>query len=966
VENNDDSDGEVDAVDDLRVDNSISNSKHEFSKSEDSDFDNPSVPLPTPEPLDEEFDFKIDFGDEILVIQVAQKKVKKAFKNADLSLRVELIPLKINSTRKDWCEEFETLMQIEFEMSSMGPLTFFLGLQVDQRPDGIFIHQEKEKNVPDEPISVHLYRSMIGCLMYLTATRPDIMFACKKKTITATSPCEAKYVAAASCCGQRTKHIEIRHHFIMDRNEKKPIQVLKIPTEHNVADLLTKSFDVTSFGYLMVHIVVTGHFCWSYDIMLVDSHSCWCLVSEVSLPDGVKGLEATIDGTSYTVTEASIRSTLQLDDLNAKDTLTNAEIFDGLRAIGYAIEGKFMQSSPSPIPFSPAPSSGIASTNSIPEIPSSSRPTEPVLEKITSPIRDDDTNGGSFHKSPPTPPPSKLKSKKRKLVLSDSKNEEEARQSQELDALLHLANAALHDLSASTTPFKPDNQEQHCHLAVGRVFTGGADPAVVVSAGGVDPDVVVSAGGADPAVVVFAGGADPADVIFVGDADSAGTFISAGVLVAAGPSVASAPSSPIRDPTKGKVVATPSSPRVAVEQEREIRASSAQSRQAELDRIALNLTNEEWIGLVDQVQANPTLSAEFLGADVSEDTFSVCMVELMNRRGKAIAEMKAKAKRDKPMTPAQKKGNVYNKIRRAVDLATAKDHHQQLKRSGDTLESLESKKLKSSHSTEQSADLPETTSVSAGATLAAGDPISAVPSVSAVPSISVVPFISAGPSVSAASFIPAETPIAAGVSITAGVSASASVAYVPIINLLDSPPKATSLPLDPAIAEQAVPLRKSLRKKSMARRRTLPRPSQSESAALPFNEDDPEAKFKKYLRQVSDDDEPAEPVSLSLVSDIHGTVKRFSTLRELMYWAGRANLIVLYGIVSDKYKLERAIDIGLGLWISGRSEARDFMLFLLFMMLNHGLKINRDPSGNDLTTAIQLIQSLLNQLHPTP
>nr|GFC38507.1 copia protein [Tanacetum cinerariifolium] len=85
----------------------------------------------------------------------------------------------------------------EFEMSSMGPLTFFLGLQVDQRPDGIFIHQEKYvadilikfdldnsklastpfepqrirgKNVPDEPISVHLYRSMIGCLMYLTAT----------------------------------------------------------------------------------------------------------------------------------------------------------------------------------------------------------------------------------------------------------------------------------------------------------------------------------------------------------------------------------------------------------------------------------------------------------------------------------------------------------------------------------------------------------------------------------------------------------------------------------------------------------------------------------------------------------------------------------------------------------------------------------------------------------------------------
>nr|GEV39810.1 hypothetical protein [Tanacetum cinerariifolium] len=64
---NDDSDGEVDAVDDLRVDNSISNSKHESSESEDSDFDNPSVPLPPPEPPDEEFDFEIDFGDEISV-----------------------------------------------------------------------------------------------------------------------------------------------------------------------------------------------------------------------------------------------------------------------------------------------------------------------------------------------------------------------------------------------------------------------------------------------------------------------------------------------------------------------------------------------------------------------------------------------------------------------------------------------------------------------------------------------------------------------------------------------------------------------------------------------------------------------------------------------------------------------------------------------------------------------------------
>ncbi|GKB29928.1 hypothetical protein Tco_0869329 [Tanacetum coccineum] len=61
---------------------------------------------------------------------------------------------------------------------------------------------------------------------------------------------EAEYVAAANCYGQnpvfhsKTKHITIRHHFIRDAYEKKLIQVLKIHTDDNVADLLTKAFDV--------------------------------------------------------------------------------------------------------------------------------------------------------------------------------------------------------------------------------------------------------------------------------------------------------------------------------------------------------------------------------------------------------------------------------------------------------------------------------------------------------------------------------------------------------------------------------------------------------------------------------------------------------------------------------------------------------------------------------------------------
>ncbi|GJR75280.1 retrovirus-related pol polyprotein from transposon TNT 1-94 [Tanacetum coccineum] len=100
--------------------------------------------------------------------------------------------------------EFEKLMHKKFQMSSMGELTFFLGLQVTQKDDGNFISQDKYteeilkkfrfstvkttstleetskpllKDAEAEDVDVHLYRSMIRSLMYLTASRPDIMFA---------------------------------------------------------------------------------------------------------------------------------------------------------------------------------------------------------------------------------------------------------------------------------------------------------------------------------------------------------------------------------------------------------------------------------------------------------------------------------------------------------------------------------------------------------------------------------------------------------------------------------------------------------------------------------------------------------------------------------------------------------------------------------------------------------------------
>ncbi|GJS41882.1 putative ribonuclease H-like domain-containing protein [Tanacetum coccineum] len=121
-----------------------------------------------------------------------------------LLVQVYVDDIIFGSTKKSLCVEFEQMMHKRFQMSSIGELTFFLGLQVQQKEDGIFISQDKyvadilkkfdfvtvkTTSTPMEPnkalvkdeeaedVDVHLYRSMIGSLMYLTASRPDIMFA---------------------------------------------------------------------------------------------------------------------------------------------------------------------------------------------------------------------------------------------------------------------------------------------------------------------------------------------------------------------------------------------------------------------------------------------------------------------------------------------------------------------------------------------------------------------------------------------------------------------------------------------------------------------------------------------------------------------------------------------------------------------------------------------------------------------
>jgi len=293
------------------------------------------------------------------------------------------------ATNESLCKEFSKLMTNEFEMSMMGELNYFLGLQVKQMDKGTFVSQHKyckellkrfemenskematpmstsehlDKDEKGKEVDIKKYRGMIGSLLYLTASRPDIMFSvcmcarfqscpkeshlkcvkrimkylvgtinvglwypkgspltlvgysdsdfagCKldrkstsgtchllgsslvswfsrKQVSVALSTTEAEYVAAGSCCAQtlwmrqqlmdyglkldhiplrcdntsainltknpilhsRTKHIEIRHHFIRDHALKGDVEIEFVETQNQLADIFTKPLDKESF-----------------------------------------------------------------------------------------------------------------------------------------------------------------------------------------------------------------------------------------------------------------------------------------------------------------------------------------------------------------------------------------------------------------------------------------------------------------------------------------------------------------------------------------------------------------------------------------------------------------------------------------------------------------------------------------------------------------------------------------------
>ncbi|GJQ98369.1 putative ribonuclease H-like domain-containing protein [Tanacetum coccineum] len=284
-----------------------------------------------------------DHPDKVVSGKIDQTLFIKRQQGHILLVQIYVDDIIFGSTKKELCDEFEKLMNDKFQMSSMGELTFFLGLQVQQKKKGIFISQDKyvheilrKFNYTDvksallakefgkplvqdgdaDDVDEHLYRSMIGSLMYLTASGPDIMFAvceCARFQVSLKtshllaikrifrylkgkpslglwypkdSPLELSTICIIENHVQLSQQKDYRglgiNLYKETANAKKVVvQMDKIDMEHNVAgDLLTKG-----------------------------------LSAEASTDDnGEVQITATIDGHSMTITEASLRRHLKLDD----------------------------------------------------------------------------------------------------------------------------------------------------------------------------------------------------------------------------------------------------------------------------------------------------------------------------------------------------------------------------------------------------------------------------------------------------------------------------------------------------------------------------------------------------------------------------------------------------------------------------------------------------------------------------
>ncbi|GJT50185.1 ribonuclease H-like domain-containing protein [Tanacetum coccineum] len=322
--------------------------------------------------------------------------------------KVEKALYGLHQAPRAWYETLSTyLLDNGFQR---GELTFFLILQVTQKDDGIFISQDKYvdkivkkfgfstvkiastpmetskpllKDAKAKDIDVYLYRSMIGLLMYLTTSRPDIMFAvcacvrfqftpkvshlhavkrifrylkdrkfttggcqflgsrliswqCKKQTIVANSTTEAEYVAASN--ETFIKEWE-------DRMERAATTTSSLEAEQDSGNInrtqsmetLNESFPQGT-GSVLVYAAWHSLTAVRHKLMMPGiNYYCWFWTTvKAKIVNGERQIQVLVDNKKVIITEISVRSDLQLDDAEGTECLPNDTIFEQLTLMGFS------------------------------------------------------------------------------------------------------------------------------------------------------------------------------------------------------------------------------------------------------------------------------------------------------------------------------------------------------------------------------------------------------------------------------------------------------------------------------------------------------------------------------------------------------------------------------------------------------------------------------------------------------
>ncbi|GKE21307.1 hypothetical protein Tco_1432819 [Tanacetum coccineum] len=200
------------------------------------------------------------------------------------------------------------------------------------------------KDEDGEEVDFHLYRSMTGSLMYLTSLRPDIMYLNGQLKLGLWYPKDLPFDLVAYTDSDYARASLDRKSTIGDSNEKKLIQMIKMHTNKNVADLLTKSFDTKSakskgFEQMVDFLNASSiRYALTVNPTIYTSYieQFWAIV-KVKTVNGEQQLQALVDGKKIIIIEAPVRRDLQVEDADGDDCLPNAIIFEQLTLMGIYI-----------------------------------------------------------------------------------------------------------------------------------------------------------------------------------------------------------------------------------------------------------------------------------------------------------------------------------------------------------------------------------------------------------------------------------------------------------------------------------------------------------------------------------------------------------------------------------------------------------------------------------------------------